>query len=145
ELLSYDANGKRRFPNGADDTGNTVSGGVNDLGFTGHEQLEEIGMIHMNGRLYDPRIGRFVSADPTTPTGQTGNYWNRYSYVLNNPLGYVDPSGYSPARDTDTDWVDGPRGPADDVVPMERIPVDGRRPPVGNGLGALTSGNSGSA
>src|SRR5438105_7836641 len=49
----------------------------------------------MNGRIYDPGIGRFLSADPfvQAPT-QTQNY-NRYSYVLNNPLSFTDPSGFN--------------------------------------------------
>ncbi len=64
-------------------------------GFTGHEQLDSLGLVNMNGRIYDPGIGRFVSADPfvQAPT-QTQNY-NRYSYVLNNPLSFTDPSGFN--------------------------------------------------
>ena len=64
-------------------------------GFTGHEQLDDLGLIHMNGRVYDPGLGRFLSADPfvQAPT-ETQNY-NRYSYVLNNPLSLSDPSGFN--------------------------------------------------
>jgi RHS repeat-associated protein len=63
-------------------------------GFTGHEHIEEMGLIHMNGRVYDPTIGRFLSADPHIQApGDTQSY-NRYSYVKNNPLKYTDPSGY---------------------------------------------------
>ncbi len=96
ERLSYDANGKRRFASGADDPSNTLVGSATDLGFTGHEQLEENGLIHMNGRLYDPRIARFVSADPTAPSRVSGQALNRYAYVLNNPFVYVDPTGFVP-------------------------------------------------
>ena len=63
-------------------------------GFTGHEHLEEVGLIHMNGRVYDPEIGRFLSADPHIQFPYASQSYNRYSYVLNNPLKYTDPSGY---------------------------------------------------
>jgi RHS repeat-associated protein len=62
-------------------------------GFTGHEHMEEFGLINMNARLYDPVVGRMLSPDRyIQEPGFTQNY-NRYSYCLNNPLKYVDPSG----------------------------------------------------
>lgn len=63
-------------------------------GFTGHEQLDNVGFIHMNGRVYDPDIGRFVSADPFVQFPSFGQSFNRYSYVLNNPLKFTDPTGF---------------------------------------------------
>jgi len=63
-------------------------------GFTGHEHIEEMGLIHMNGRVYDPEIGRFLSADPHVQFPDASQSYNRYSYVMNNPLKYTDPSGY---------------------------------------------------
>ncbi|HMW72473.1 MAG TPA: RHS repeat-associated core domain-containing protein, partial [Cellvibrionaceae bacterium] len=63
-------------------------------GFTGHEHLDD-GLIHMNGRVYDPVLGRFLSADPMIQAPDNLQSFNRYSYVLNNPLFYTDPSGYS--------------------------------------------------
>lgn len=63
-------------------------------GYTGHEHLEGAGLIHMNGRVYDPDIGRFLSPDPFIPQPTFSQSYNRYSYVLNNPLSYTDPSGY---------------------------------------------------
>jgi hypothetical protein len=48
----------------------------------------------MNGRVYDPELGRFISADPRVPQPQNTQSHNRYSYVLNNPLSYTDPSGF---------------------------------------------------
>jgi hypothetical protein len=48
----------------------------------------------MNGRVYDPEVGRFLSADPFIQAPYNSQSYNRYSYVLNNPLKYVDPSGY---------------------------------------------------
>jgi RHS repeat-associated protein len=68
--------------------------GYFDRGFTGHEQLDAIGLIHMNGRLYDPSIGRFVSADPTLQMPLFTQNYDRYSYVVDNPLRYIDPNGY---------------------------------------------------
>ncbi len=49
----------------------------------------------MNGRIYDPTIGRFLSADPLIQAPGNLQSFNRYTYVMNNPLGYTDPSGYS--------------------------------------------------
>jgi len=63
-------------------------------GFTGHEMLDDFGLIHMNGRVYDPQIGRFLSADPFVQAPENSQSYNRYSYVMNNPLSLVDPSGY---------------------------------------------------
>ncbi|GAB1268389.1 hypothetical protein NBRC116493_16420 [Aurantivibrio infirmus] len=62
-------------------------------GFTGHEHLETTGLIHMNGRVYDPILGRFMSADPYIQAPYFSQSYNRYSYVLNNPLKYSDPTG----------------------------------------------------
>jgi len=51
-------------------------------------------VIHMNGRIYDPTLGRMLQADPFIQFPTNTQSYNRYSYVLNNPLGYTDPSGY---------------------------------------------------
>jgi RHS repeat-associated protein len=64
-------------------------------GFTGYEHVDELGIIHMNGRIYDPELGRFLSADPNIQAPLHSQSHNRYSYVINNPLKYTDPSGYS--------------------------------------------------
>jgi RHS repeat-associated protein len=63
-------------------------------GFTGHEMLDDVGLIHMNGRLYDPVLGRMCAADPYVQEPELVQNYNRYSYVLNNPLSAVDPSGH---------------------------------------------------
>ncbi len=56
--------------------------------------LDNLNLTHMNGRVYDQMLGRFASADPyITEPLNTQNY-NRYSYVHNNPLRFVDPSGF---------------------------------------------------
>lgn len=48
----------------------------------------------MNGRIYEPRLGRMLSPDPVTQAPKNGQNYNRYSYAYNNPLKYTDPSGY---------------------------------------------------
>jgi RHS repeat-associated protein len=56
--------------------------------------LDDVGLIHMNGRLYDPFLGRFCAADPYVQSPKNTQNYNRYTYVLNNPLSLVDPSGH---------------------------------------------------
>jgi RHS repeat-associated protein len=67
---------------------------ITSRGFTGHEMLDEVGVIHMNGRIYDAKLGRFLQADPFIDAPYDTQALNRYSYVRNNPLNAVDPSGY---------------------------------------------------
>ena len=62
-------------------------------GYTGHEMMPEFGLINMNGRLYDPVLGRFLSPDNYVQLPDFSQSFNRYSYCLNNPLKYTDPSG----------------------------------------------------
>ena len=62
-------------------------------GYTGHEMLTDFGLINMNGRLYDPLLGRFLSTDNFVQEPFDSQNFNRYSYCLNNPLKYTDPSG----------------------------------------------------
>ena len=81
---SYDAWGRQMV------TLNTI--GFN-RGYTGHEMMPEFGLINMNGRLYDPLIGRFLSTDNYVQEPWNSQNFNRYSYCLNNPLKYIDPSG----------------------------------------------------
>jgi RHS repeat-associated protein len=64
-------------------------------GFTDHEELDSLGLVNMNGRIYDPGLGRFMSADPFVQAPQVTQSYNRYSYVLNNPLSFTDPSGFN--------------------------------------------------
>lgn len=86
DKLSYDPWGKRR-------TGDTTKI-TDDRGFTGHEMLDQLGLVHMNGRVYDPVVGRFLSGDPFVQDPTNGQSYNRYSYVLNNPTNLTDPSGF---------------------------------------------------
>ncbi len=94
ERLSYDAWGKRRFPNGTDNPSGTITSETT-RGYTGHEMIDEADLVNMNGRVYNPTIGRFLSADPLIPDATNSQALNRYSYVLNNPLSLIDPSGHS--------------------------------------------------
>ena len=54
----------------------------------------DVGLVHMNGRVYDPMLGRFGTPDPMTENPFSTQGWNRYSYVGNSPLNFTDPSGY---------------------------------------------------
>ncbi len=68
-----------------------------DRGFTGHEYLPWFKLYNMNGRLYDPVVGRFLEPDPVVQNYYSTQNLNKYSYCLNNPLKYADPSGYKMA------------------------------------------------
>ncbi|MBI3201894.1 MAG: RHS repeat-associated core domain-containing protein [Myxococcales bacterium] len=81
------------------------------LGFGGHESDDEHGLVNMGGRIYDPRLGRFTSADPLVPTADSQG-WNRYSFVLNNPATLTDPSGFDPACDNLSPLCSGYGGPS---------------------------------
>ena len=63
--------------------------------YTGQEEDAETGLYYYNARYYDPAIGRFVSADTMVPDPTNPQALNRYSYVLNNPLIFTDPTGHS--------------------------------------------------
>ncbi len=94
----YDTLGNKVFAAEYDAWGKQIvlfdSIGLN-RGFTGHEVVPDNDLVHMDGRVYDPTIGRFLSPDNYVPTGDTQGF-NRYSYCLNNPLKYVDPDGELP-------------------------------------------------
>jgi RHS repeat-associated protein len=97
ERMSFDAWGKRRSVTweGMSDTSLfAYKSAVTNRGYTGHEHVDSMGLIHMNGRVYDPVIGRFLSADPFVQDATNSQSLNRYSYVMNNPLSMTDPSGF---------------------------------------------------
>ncbi|AGG05810.1 hypothetical protein C1G86_0191 [Dehalococcoides mccartyi] len=74
--------------------GVTRSGSVpTDEKFTG-QKLDDTGLYYYNARYYDPTIGRFISPDTLVQNIHNPQCLNRYSYVLNNPLKYIDPSGH---------------------------------------------------
>jgi len=67
-----------------------------------------MGLVHMNGRIYDPLIGRVMSADPIVSHPGYSQSFNRYAYVWNNPLRYTDPSGFDPT--ITYEWITGSDG-----------------------------------
>jgi RHS repeat-associated protein len=82
-------------------------------GFTGHEHDSELGLINMKGRLYDPELKRFITPDPFVTAPYHPQGLNRFSYVQNNPVTYVDPSGYQCLPDDRRMGMCGPeRSPA---------------------------------
>ncbi len=94
EKRSYDAFGAKRntqwgMPGG-------LTSGKTTKGFTGHEEDDEFGLVNMRGRLYDPRIARFTTPDPVIANIFDGQSLNGFSYVWNNPLAFVDPTGFVP-------------------------------------------------
>lgn len=93
EEYNFDAWGRRRDPA----TGYyTLSSQPQYLkrGYTMHEHIDEFGLINMNGRVYDPVLGRFIQPDNIVQNPENVQTFNRYSYVMNNPLKYTDPSGW---------------------------------------------------
>ena len=95
-LSVMDENGTRVFGASCDAWGKqTVTLNTIGLhrGYTGHEMLNDFDIINMNGRLYDPVLGRFFSPDNYVQLPDYSQSFNRYSYCLNNPLKYTDPSG----------------------------------------------------
>jgi RHS repeat-associated protein len=136
---SFDAYGKRRGSNwlgapGASDWAAIAS--TSRRGYTDHTMLDNLDLIHMNGRVHDPLLGRFMSADPyVTEPLNTQNY-NRYSYVYNSPLTSVDPSGFDECETSDngsvdSDSTDGYRNGSTTASGMaecmEEVEVVGRR------------------
>ena len=98
QVFSYDSWGQRRDAQTwlaySDSGGTQRTSRETNRGFTGHEMLDEVGLVHMNGRIYDSEVGRFLSGDPHVQAPENSQNYNRYAYVLNNPLSYTDPSGY---------------------------------------------------
>ena len=93
QKFSYDAWGNRRDPLTGVVLNNAELASASSIttrGYTGHEHIDEMGLIHMNARLYDSRTGLFVSIDP-----QAGSYLGTYPYTYcgGNPMNGVDPTG----------------------------------------------------
>ncbi len=104
--LSFDAWGRQR---NATNWGYSSFPGLKfERGYTFHEHLAEFDLINMNGRVYDPVMARFLSPDPMTQNPGNLQHYNRYAYVLNNPLKYTDPSGYRPYFQRATNEYDEP-------------------------------------
>ncbi len=91
---SYDAWGNRRDPATLQNYTTPPANLITDRGFTGHEHMDAFKLINMNGRIYDPVLGRFLGPDLFVGDPLSTQDYNRYSYVLNNPLLFTDPTGY---------------------------------------------------
>lgn len=90
---NYDAWGRSRNATTWAYTGVTAPPAWLTRGYTGHEHLGVFALINMNGRLYDPIVGRMLSPDNHIQMADYSQNYNRYSYALNNPLKYTDPDG----------------------------------------------------
>jgi RHS repeat-associated protein len=93
ERYAYDAWGVRRNPTNWTQK-DTRTKWLTNRGYTGHEHLDAFGIINMNGRVYDPATAMFYSPDPMIQSPGDWLNYNRYSYCMNNPLKYTDPTGY---------------------------------------------------
>lgn len=101
ETLGYDVWGYRRNLNGTAVAVGFVDS-VDNKGFTGQEMLDQLGLVHMNGRVYDPLIGRFMSGDPLVQDPTHSQSYNRYAYVWNNPTNLTDPTGFETNENADS-------------------------------------------
>lgn len=124
----------------------SIFGGVNtDRGFTGHEQLDESQLIHMNGRVYDYNLGRFLSVDPFIQDPGNSQSMNPYSYIMNNPLSGTDPSGYIAVTGSRIDKT--PRGIAfggsQTGIGSSNVSFEGTMPIHGSNQGGGSSGGNG--
>jgi len=100
EKLAYDSWGKRRTTDGST-TPDSIDGQTDNKGYTGHEMLDQLDLVHMNGRIYDPLMARFLSADPMIQDPAHSQSYNRYTYVWNNPTNLTDPTGFEAADERD--------------------------------------------
>jgi RHS repeat-associated protein len=101
------------FGQRAHGTGPTPPGAVPPeltIGFGGHEQEEELGLINMGGRIYDPKQARFLTADPLLRWPLHSQSYNPYSYAMNSPFRFVDPTGFGD-EDLLTELPDVPQLP----------------------------------
>ncbi|WP_417683388.1 RHS repeat domain-containing protein [Pseudidiomarina aquimaris] len=100
EHRSYDPFGKPRYGTMLPSSAATLFDVAGDTpftlrGFNDHEHIDEAQLIHMNGRVYDYNLGRFLSIDPLIQAPGNSQSLNPYSYIMNNPLAGTDPSGYA--------------------------------------------------
>jgi len=96
ETRGYDAFGKPRSGTWADlSPAKLQSTATTPKGFTQHEHLNQVELIHMNGRVFDYNLGRFTGVDPFIQFPLNSQSLNPYSYLMNNPLSGTDPTGYA--------------------------------------------------
>ncbi len=91
---SYDAWGRRRDPGDWSRYLFDLSAPNSSRGYGAHEHYDLQSLVNMNGRIYNPMLARFTSPDPFIQDIENLQDYNRYSYVKNNPLTLIDPSGY---------------------------------------------------
>jgi len=84
----------RYYPFG--ETRLTTGSILTDKLYTGQREMTGLGIYHYGARFYSPKLGRFLSADTMVPNAANTQAFNRYSYVYNNPINYIDPSGHLP-------------------------------------------------
>ena len=76
-----------------------------DYRFTGQRMQSGLRLYHMGARHYDPALGRWISADTLVPEPGSSQSYNRYAYVRNSPLVYVDPTGHRDCEYSEGEWV----------------------------------------
>jgi RHS repeat-associated protein len=91
ERLFYEPFGARVHANGSP-LGAAPPGDVL-MGFAGHRNDDDLGLVDMRGRVYEPGTRRFLTPDPYVHDPLGSQSYNRYAYVLGNPTNLVDPSG----------------------------------------------------
>ncbi len=146
DSLSYDPFGMRRnASNWKDQAGITCN--TTDYGYTGHIQLDTFSLIHMGARIYDPKLGRFISPDNVVQNVANSQALNRYSYCTNNPLRYIDPTGNLLIPMTDSDLGNVTGAPGIDGFGYIPGPITWLDPrslvPPGTGGNTASSGNGG--
>jgi RHS repeat-associated protein len=98
----------RYYPYGAQRLAPTMpADNITDRDFTGQKENSYIKLIYYNARWYDSQIGHFVSADTIVPQASNPQSYNRYSYVLGNPIKYTDPTGHFCYDGTTNEFSDG--------------------------------------
>lgn len=107
--------------------------GYQGIGYSGHVMDGATGLTYMQQRYYDPQVGRFLSIDPITADPRSGEHFNRYSYVDNNPYRYVDPDG---RRKRSSDEVD------ERTATLDKVTVRGARQSSSAGGGGGASASS---
>jgi RHS repeat-associated protein len=118
EKYAYDPWGARRNPDDWRQKDNRSSF-ITNRGYTGHEHLDMFNIINMNGRVYDPLTAMFFSPDPFIQSAGDWKNYNRYSYCLNNPTRYTDPSGYQQVKQYE-DGNNSPWSIFDQIAQTER-------------------------
>ena len=104
--MKYEPFGQRRIPTNLSAPLTKPPKNVR-VGFGGHSHDDELALIDMGGRIYDPSTGRFLTADPFVPDALSGQSFNRYSFARNNPLTRVDLNGFSDEPGVEQDYSGG--------------------------------------